>query len=103
MYIYYNYRITKLHFIMLLREVARLVFKYYLIKEPLLIVLTKKVSISQHVHLLLLQDNKTPLHYAAERGSQASVQVLLDKGAIVDCVDKESEYITTCTFIIITG
>ena len=57
----------------------------------------------QHVHLLLLQDNKTPLHYAAERGDSSIVQVLIDKGAGVDCVDKVSDYITTCTFIIITG
>ena len=51
----------------------------------------------------LLKDNKTPLHFAAEKGSQASVKVLLDKGAIVDHVDKVSDYITICTFIIITG
>ena len=35
--------------------------------------------------------------------NESSVQVLLDKGASVDCIDKVSDYITTCTFIIITG
>ena len=53
--------------------------------------------------IVQLQNTKTPLHYAAERGSHASVQSLLDKGASVDCIDKVSDYITTCTFIIITG
>ena len=57
----------------------------------------------QHVHLLYLQDNKTPLHYAAQSGNKFSVQVLLDKVTSVDFVDKVSDYITTCTFIIITG
>ena len=57
----------------------------------------------QHVHLLYLQDNKTPLHYAAESGNESSVQALLDKGASVDFVDKVCDYITTCTFIIIPG
>ena len=51
----------------------------------------------------LLKDNNTPLHYAAARCDQSVVQVLLDKGASVDHVDKVSDYITTCTFIIITG
>ena len=54
-------------------------------------------------YTILLQDNKTPLHYATERGSQPIAQALLDKGATVDRIDKVSEYITTCTFIIITG
>ena len=57
----------------------------------------------QHVHLIQLQDNKTPLHYAAEGGNESVVQVLLDKGASVDHVDKVSDYITTCTFNTITG
>ena len=57
----------------------------------------------QHVHLLYLQDNKTPLYYAVESWNESSVQVLLDKGASVDCIDKVSDYITTCTFIIFTG
>ena len=57
----------------------------------------------QHVHLLYLQDKKTPLHYAAKSGIKSSVQALLDKGASVDCVDKVNYYITTCTIIIITG
>ena len=35
--------------------------------------------------------------------NESSVQVLLDKGASVDCIDKVSDYITPCTFIIITG
>ena len=49
------------------------------------------------------QHDKTPLHYAVEKGDQFVIQALLDKGASVDCVDKVSDYITTCTFIIITG
>ena len=50
----------------------------------------------QHVHLLYLQDNKTPLHYAVENGESFTVKKLLDKGASVDCIDKVSDYITTC-------
>ena len=61
------------------------------------------MTILQHVHLLQLQDKKTALHYAADSGSQSIVEVLLDKGASVNCIDKVSEYIITCTFIIITG
>ena len=57
----------------------------------------------QHVHLFYLQGNKTPLHYASERGDQSIVHALIDEGASVDCIDKVSDYITTCTFIIIIG
>ena len=53
--------------------------------------------------IVQLQNTKTPIHYTAERGGHASVQSLLDKEASVDCIDKVSDYITTCTFIIITG
>ena len=52
---------------------------------------------------MLLQYKKSPLHYAVERGNQSIIQTLLDKEAIVDCIDEVSDYITTCTFTIITG
>ena len=38
-----------------------------------------------------------------DRGDLSIVQVLINKGACLDCIDKVSDYITTCTFIIITG
>ena len=56
-----------------------------------------------YINLLWLQNKKTLLHYAAESWNESSVQLILDKGVSVDCVDKVSDYITTCTFIIITG
>ena len=49
-----------------------------------------------------IQDNKTPLHYGTEKGNQSILQALLDKGASVDRVDIVNNYITMCTFIIIT-
>ena len=52
---------------------------------------------------MLLQYKKSPLHYAVETYYSPFVQLLLDKGASADCIDKVSDYITTCTFIIITG
>ena len=62
------------------------------------------MTILQYVHLLQLQDNKTPLHYAVESGGNSyTVQVLLSEGASIDCVDKVSDYITIITHIEITG
>ena len=53
----------------------------------------------QHVHLLLLQDNKTPLHYAVERGEQSIVYALIDKEASIHFLDKVNGFITVCTLL----
>ncbi|XP_041379486.1 ankyrin-3-like [Gigantopelta aegis] len=83
------------------------VVEVLLIKEPVLIVLTKiktplhyaaKSGNSLSVKKILDEgasvdfvdkDSKTPLHYAADHVYGYGVQPLLDKGASVDCVDKE--------------
>ena len=51
----------------------------------------------------VVQDKKTPLHCAVEKGNPSVIQTLLNKSTSPDCDDKVGDYITTCTFIIITG
>ena len=38
--------------------------------------------------MYITQDNKTPLHHATKSGHSDVVQMLLDKGANIEAVDK---------------
>ena len=38
----------------------------------------------------MLQDGRTPLHFAAFSGHQEAVKILADRGATIDVVDKVS-------------
>ena len=49
---------------------------------------------------IIITGQKVPLHYSVESdGNSYIVQVLLSKGASIDCVDKVSNHIIIIAFI----